>query len=129
MGEQQNREVVERLFELNQQGDLEGIGACYADDVVIEWPQSGERIEGRANAMEVLRNYPEGTPSFTPRRIRAAGDLVFAEAEGRYPDGSTWFLVIIREFRDGLIVHETDHFGQGFEAPEWRARWVTKHAH
>jgi ketosteroid isomerase-like protein len=126
MGEQENREVVERLFELNQRGDADGIFELYDEAAVIEFPQSGERIEGSKNALEVLRNYPEGTPSFTPRRIRAAGDLVIAEADGRYPDGSTWSLVSIREIKDGRVVHEIDYFGQEFEAPEWRAQWITK---
>lgn len=126
MGEQENREVVERLFELNQRGDADGIFELYDEAAVIEFPQSGERIEGSKNALEVFRNYPEGTPSFTPRRIRAAGDLVIAEADGRYPDGSTWSLVSIREIKDGRVVHEIDYFGQEFEAPEWRAQWITK---
>jgi ketosteroid isomerase-like protein len=126
MGEQENRELVERLFELNQRGDADGIFELYDQAAVIEFPQSGERIEGSKNALEVFRNYPEGTPSFTPRRIRAAGDLVIAEADGRYPDGSTWSLVSIREIKDGRVVHEIDYFGQEFEAPEWRAQWITK---
>lgn len=126
MGEQENRQVVEQLFELNRTGDVDGILALYADDVVIEWPQSGEKIEGSKNALEVLSNYPEGTPMFRPRRIRAAGDRVIAEADAIYPDGSRWFLVSIRQLTDGLVVHETDYFGQEFEAPEWRAQWVTK---
>jgi ketosteroid isomerase-like protein len=126
MGEQENRELVERLFELNQRGDADGIFELYDQAAVIEFPQSGERIEGSKNALEVFRNYPEGTPSFTPRRIRAAEDLVIAEADGRYPDGSTWFLVSIREIKDGRVVHEIDYFGQEFEAPEWRAQWITK---
>lgn len=126
MGERENREVVERLFELNQKGDADGIFEHYGDDVVIEFPQSREKIEGSKNALEVFRNYPEGSPSFTPRRVRAAGDIVIAEADGLYPDGSTWFLVSVRELRHGRIVHETDYFSQEFEAPEWRADWVTK---
>jgi len=126
MGEQEIRQTVERMFELSQKGDAEGIIEHYADDVVIEFPQSGEQIEGSKNALEVLRNYPEGTPSFTPRRIRVAGDLAVAEHQGQYPDGSIWFVVTIREFEDGRVVHEADYFSQGFEAPEWRSDWVTQ---
>ncbi len=126
MSEQENRGIVERMFDLTQKGDMEGVVQHYSEDVVIEYPQSGEKIEGRKNALEVYRNFPEGSPSFALRKVRVAGDLVVAEHDGEYPDGSTWFATSIYEIKDGEVVRETDYFSQGFEAPEWRAQWVTK---
>jgi hypothetical protein len=28
------------------------------------------------------------------------------------------------EFKDGKVVHETQYFGDPFDPPAWRARWV-----
>jgi ketosteroid isomerase-like protein len=126
MGEQENRAMIERVFDLTQKGDMEAVVQAYHDDVVIEYPQSGEKIEGRKNALAVYTNFPEGTPSFTLREVRTSGDLAIAEHDGEYPDGSTWFATSIYEIRDGKVVRETDYFSQGFEAPEWRTQRVTK---
>jgi ketosteroid isomerase-like protein len=126
MGEQENRAMIERVFDLTQKGDMEAVVQAYHDDVVIEYPQSGEKIEGRKNALAVYTNFPEGTPSFTLREVRTSGDLAIAEHDGEYPDGSTWFATSIYEIRDAKVVRETDYFSQGFEAPEWRTQWVTK---
>jgi hypothetical protein len=32
--------------------------------------------------------------------------------------------VSIMEFRNGKVVHETQYFGDRFEAPAWRRQWV-----
>lgn len=126
MSEQGNRAVVEQMAKLTQDGRLEEVVEHYHDDVVVEYPQSGERVEGKENIREVYRNFPEGSPTFTPREIRTAGDLVISESTGEYGDGSTWFATSILQFRDGKVARETSYFGQTFPAPEWRAKWVTK---
>jgi hypothetical protein len=28
------------------------------------------------------------------------------------------------EFSNGKVIHETQYFGDPFEAPRWRAKWV-----
>jgi hypothetical protein len=40
-----------------------------------------------------------------------------------YDGGPKNFGVSIQEFRDERIVRETIYVAQGFEAPEWRAKW------
>jgi ketosteroid isomerase-like protein len=126
MDEQGNRAVVERIGDLYAKGDLDGLFDLYHDDVVLDWPQSGERIVGKANCINVFRNYPGGQPKPTTRGIRVSGDLAVGEAIAEYPDGSTWYLTLIFELRDGKVARETDYFSQAFEAPEWRAQWVEK---
>jgi ketosteroid isomerase-like protein len=126
MSEAENRILVERMFGLTEKGDLQGVVDSYHEDIVVEYPQSGERVAGRQNILEVYRNFPEGSPKFTIREIRAGGDLVVAEHGGEYPDGSQWFVASIYEVKDGKVVRETDYFSQSFEAPQWRAQWVQK---
>jgi hypothetical protein len=98
-------------------------GAC--DDVVIEWPQSGEVIRGKQNIRELRLARPTAQPTATLRRIIGSGDLwatemVFDYAEDRF------YTVLIHEYRDGLVVRETCYFAAPFEALAWRAQWVDR---
>jgi len=45
-----------------------------------------------------------------------------------YPNGETWHIVSLIEFRDGKISKITSYFGAPFEAPAWRAPYVEKAA-
>jgi ketosteroid isomerase-like protein len=124
MGAEENRQTVERLWQLMEKQDWGAAGALLHDDFVQEWPQSGERIRGRDNAMAINQNYP-GFPTSTVGRILAAGDLVTSQVVLDY-GGQIYHGISIFEFRDGLIVRETDYFAQPFQAPSWRARWVER---
>ncbi len=126
MGENENRQVVERFAELAEKKDWEATADLFHDDIVIEWPQSGERISGKDACLAVYQNYPGGQPRLRLRRATASGDVVVAESDIDYPDGSTWLGVGIFEVRDGKIAREVDYFAQPFEAPEWRAQFVDR---
>ena len=125
MAETTNRETVERVIQgLNTQ-DLDLFHAQFHDDAVMEYPQSGERIIGAANRRAVYGAFP-GLPKVEPRRLRASGNLVVAEATLDYGDGAEWQAVFVFELRDGLIVRETAWWPQPFDAAEWRAEWVER---
>jgi ketosteroid isomerase-like protein len=124
MGTEENKQVVERLWNLMEKQDWSAAGELLHDDFVQEWPQSGERIRGRQNAMAINQNYP-GFPSQTLGRVLAAGDLVTSEVTLDY-GGQVYQGVSIFEFRDGKIAKETDYFAQPFGAPAWRAQWVER---
>jgi hypothetical protein len=94
----------------------------YAEDAVLEFPQSGERFEGKRNFLEWRRAYPADV-EFAVRRIRGGGNLWVAEVSVRYDGGEWQFGVSILEFRDGSVVHETIYGAPGWEAPDWRAPW------
>jgi hypothetical protein len=96
------------------------------EDFVQEWPQSGERIVGRDNAIAINQNFPGGVPSMRFRRTLAGGDLAVLEVELTYADGSRYLGVSVIELRDGKVVRETDYFAQPFQAPQWRAQWVQR---
>ncbi len=125
MGEQENRQTVEQVYNLLAKQDWNGLQQYYHQDFVQEWPQSGERIRGFINSMAINQSYPD-YPKIESRRIIASGDLVTAEGTLTYPEAGTYQSVAIFEFRDGKIVRETDYFAQPFEAPEWRSKWVEK---
>ena len=90
-----------------------------AEDVVETYPQSGERLEGRA-AERAMHEAFSGSPTFTIRRILRDGDLAVVELDERYADGSVWKTAFILELRDGLIAGLTGYFGEPFAAPAWR---------
>jgi ketosteroid isomerase-like protein len=126
MDERDARQVAENLWKALQAGDWEAAGRCLHDDFVQEWPQSGERIVGRDNAIAVERHFPGGLPTMRFRRTLAGGDLAVVEVELTYADGSRYLGVGVLELRDGKVVKQTDYYAQPFEAPEWRARWVER---
>jgi ketosteroid isomerase-like protein len=124
MDERDARQVAEKLWKALQVGDWETAAGCLHDDFVQEWPQSGERIVGRDNAIAIEQSFPGGLPTMRFRRTLSGGDLAVLEFELTYADGSRYLGASILEFRDGKVVRETDYYSQPFQAPEWRARWV-----
>jgi hypothetical protein len=100
-----------------------------AEDMVQEWPQSGERIRGRDNIAAVNENYPAGSgtnPKASLRRIVEPGQAWVIESVIDYGDGVPVSAVSIIETKDGKIVRQTDYFANPFEAPAWRSQWVEK---
>lgn len=94
----------------------------YRDDAVLEFPQSGERFVGVANFREWRSGYPAST-SFEIREVRGAGDLWIAEGTITYDDGPRNLAVSILELRGEKIARESIYVSEGWDAPEWRARW------
>ena len=126
MDERDAGQVAEKLWRALQAGDWDAAGGCLHDDFVQEWPQSGERIVGRDNALAIERSFPGGLPAMRFRRTVADGDLAVLEVELTYADGSRYLGVSVMELRDGKVVKETDYYAQPFPAPAWRARWVER---
>jgi hypothetical protein len=118
-----NRIALDRHWTASAGGDLEVEHQIYADDVLCEYPQSGEKIRGRHN-LQALRGHHPGKPSgFKIRRIVGTGDLWVTEYAIEYGT-SAYQTVSIMEFRDGRVVHETQYFAEPFEPPAWRSQWV-----
>jgi ketosteroid isomerase-like protein len=123
MQEDQIRDTLDQHWAASASGDLDAEHDIYADDAVCEYPQSGERIIGRAN-LQALRGHHPGKPSgFNVRRILGNGDVWISEYTITY-QGRAAFTVSIMEFRDGKVIHETQYFADPFEAPGWRSQWV-----
>jgi ketosteroid isomerase-like protein len=123
MGEHENRKVIERLIQCINDQQVELMDELFHEDAVMDWPQSGEQIVGGDNRRAVYQAFPR-LPVITARRMLAAGDLVVAEASLDY-GGPTYLTVFIFEFRAGMIARETAYWAEPFDAPDWRAQWVT----
>lgn len=96
----------------------------YAEDAVVEWPQGGERLRGRANIIGFRSTYP-ARQRFELHRTSGCGDLWVNEYTIHYDDRPV-MAVGIMEFRDGRVVRERIYFGDPWEPPDWRARWVER---
>jgi hypothetical protein len=83
-------------------------------DAVLEYPQSGERIRGRAN-IGASRVAQPSTKRFTVRRMLGGGDLWISELVLTY-DGQPFYVVSIMEFEGGEVVRETQYFSEPFRA-------------
>ncbi|NEE00174.1 nuclear transport factor 2 family protein [Phytoactinopolyspora halotolerans] len=102
-----------------------GHAGLVAEDVVIEWPVSRERIVGRQNFVAVNSEYPEGW-SIRVLRIVVDGDEVVSEVEvphvglGVFRTASFWTV------GDGVITNGREYWTSlgGDPAPEWRAAYV-----
>jgi hypothetical protein len=103
--------------------DQDVVHEIYHDDVVLEFPQGGERLVGRTNVRAMRDAYPSG-PALRTERIRGSGDLWVAENVITYDATRSMHTVNIMEFRDGKVVRETIYFGDPWEPPAWRAQWV-----
>ena len=119
-------QVAEAVWRALGAGDWDAASRYLHGDFVQEWPQSGERIVGRDNALAINQNFPGGLPTMRFRRTLAGGDLAVLEVELIYADGSRYLGVSVIELRDGKVVRETDYFAQPFQAPQWRAQWVQR---
>jgi ketosteroid isomerase-like protein len=122
MDEEAVRAALQHYFDYSGAGDEDRASEIYHEDAVLEFPQSGERFEGVENFREWRRLYPAKV-EFEIRRARGRDDLWVVEVLVRY-DGGPWnHGVDIVEFRGDKVSRETIYYGEGWEAPEWRARW------
>lgn len=97
----------------------------FADDAIIEWPQSGERIRGKQNIIALHEAAPFAV-DIAVRRTIGSGDLWLTETTISYDGARPTKAVFIMEFRDGKVFRETDYFGEPFDPPEYRSGWVER---
>ena len=124
MNNQEMRAILDRYWEATVALDLDGVDEFYHDDVVVEFPQSGERIRGRHNIYELRAHYPAKV-AFEILRTRGEGKLWITELIITY-DGRPVYVVTVMEFRDGKVAHETHYYADPFEPPKWRSQWVER---
>jgi hypothetical protein len=95
----------------------------YAEDAVLEFPQGGERIRGKAHIIAFRTAYPARV-EFDLRRTVGQGSLWVNEGVIRYDGQRPHHFVGIMEFRGDKVVRETIYFGEPWDPPAWRAQWV-----
>ncbi len=127
-----NDEMAARIRDVYEIGDMEAFSKAQyemsAEDVINEFPQSGERFRGRDKIAAMNRSYSGSTgtaPKSTLRRILKPGEAWVIEATIDYGDGTPVSAIsIIETTPDGKVVKQTDYFANPFEAPAWRRQYA-----
>ncbi|MFD9438127.1 nuclear transport factor 2 family protein [Streptomyces sp. NPDC060006] len=120
-------QTAEALWNRVQARDWTGVGELLADDVVVEWPISGERIVGRENYVRVNAEYPEGW-TIKVLRILVDGDEVVSEVEVPHETMGVFRVAAFWTVNEGRVVRGREYWTElGSEpAPEWRAAYVER---
>ncbi|RPI72890.1 MAG: nuclear transport factor 2 family protein [Ignavibacteriales bacterium] len=116
-------EVINSLITAINTKDLKALDKVFSEDVIMEWPQSGERIKGNKNRSEIYKGF-QSLPTVKANRIQGSGDLWILEASLDYGDNDKYQCIFIFEIKDGLIFKEIAYWSKPFPAPEWRKPWV-----
>jgi len=118
------RAALDQHWSASDANDFDAEHSIYHEDAVLEYPQSGERIRGRANIKDSRAKQPS-EKRFTVRRIIGGGDLWITEYILSY-DGRPSFTVSIMEFNGNKVARETQYFADPFDAAAWRAQLVER---
>jgi hypothetical protein len=115
----ETRARIAEHWTASELGDIDTEHAIYAEDAILDYPQSGERFRGRATIAAQRGAHP-AERHFAVRCVRGGGDLWVSECVITY-DGVATCSVSIMAFAGGLVVHETQYFAAPFPAPPSRA--------
>lgn len=122
MTDAERRSAIQQHWDASNDADMDAVHAIYSDDVIVDFPQSGEQIRGKQKLQGFRASYPAQL-DFSIRRIVGQGGLWITEYVIRY-DGNPVSTVSIMEFGDDEVVRETLYFADPLDPPEWRAEWV-----
>src|ERR1700684_941819 len=118
-GDSGTRARIEEHWTASESGDSDTEHAIYAEDGILDYPQSGERFRGRSKIQAQRGGHP-AERHFRGLRIRGGGDLWVSECVITY-DGAPTYSVSVMEFTGDLVTHETQYFADPFTAPASRA--------
>ncbi|HST26114.1 MAG TPA: nuclear transport factor 2 family protein [Gaiellaceae bacterium] len=121
-------EIVRALWDRIQARDWDGAGELLAEEVVVDWPQTRERIRGRENVIAVNRHYPEGW-TIRVLRVLQEGDRAASEVAVDHVDHGTFLAASFFEVANGQIVRATDYWVDppSGDPPAWRSQWVERY--
>jgi ketosteroid isomerase-like protein len=122
------RKIIQELWDRTQARDWAGVAELLADDLVVEWPVSGERIVGPENYITINAEYPQGW-AINVLRIAADGDVVVSEVEVPHePLGEVFRVASFWTVRDGKIAAGREYWTSlgADPSPEWRAAYVQR---
>jgi limonene-1,2-epoxide hydrolase len=118
--------VVREFWRLMNTNDFHAVKAVLAPELLVEWPQSGERIRGPENFALINAEYPAtGRWRFSINRLVASGDEVVTQVS--LTDGSqsaepvSFFTV-----RAGRIVHMVEYWPEPFAPAANRSHRVER---
>jgi ketosteroid isomerase-like protein len=118
--------LVAELWRQIEARNWDGVGDLLAEDFVMEWPHSRERIRGRHNFVELNRNFPEGW-SIEVLRIVGEEKLAVSEIRVPHPELGVHYAVSFFAVEDGRLARAREYWveeGHQTEPPSDRSQWV-----
>ena len=119
-------EVVQEFWRLMATNDFYAVATVLADDFVLDWPQSKERIRGAANFAGLNTAYPaQGPWVFTINRVVANGHDAVSDVcvtDGALSARAISFFTV----EGGKISHIQEFWPQPYEAPFDRTQFVER---
>ncbi|WP_425258435.1 nuclear transport factor 2 family protein [Rubrivivax sp. RP6-9] len=120
--------IVRAFWRLMATNDFHAVTALLAEDFVLDWPQSGERIRGPENFARVNAEYPtEGVWKFALRRLVAQGRDVVTHVE--VTDGKqSGEAISFFQLHDGKVRSIVEYWPDPFEPAAHRRHLVERRA-
>jgi len=119
-----SEQVIRRFWELMASNDFESVAEVLAEDFVLDWPQSKERIRGSENFALMNQEYPAHGPwTFTINRIvcgGAEGVTDVSISDGTQKARAVSFFSISGD----KIKHLVEYWPEPYAAPASRAHLV-----
>ncbi len=119
-------DVVRTFWELMASNDFYSAGEVLAEDFVMEWPQSGERIRGAERFARMNSEYPAKGPwRFRVNRLVAGESEVVTQVSvtdgEQHAEPVSFFTV-----EDGRITRLVEYWPEPFAAAENRRHLVER---
>jgi ketosteroid isomerase-like protein len=117
-------EIIKEFYKRMNANDFRLASQMLVEDYVLEWPQSNERIRGRASFVAVNEEYPAGGRwSFAINRI--VGNATEVVSDVSVTDGTQMARAItFSTVQDGQIVKQVEYWPDNYEAPQNRKHLV-----
>ena len=117
-------DVIQELWTRIEARDWTGVGELLAEDAVVEWPVTGERIVGRKNYLAVNSEYPEGWSIHVLRVTGGApgSDQAVSEVEVPHSELGVFRAASFWTVREGRVTAAREYWTDlgGEQPPAWR---------
>ena len=119
-------EIIREFYQRMNSNDFQAAAELLSEDYILEWPQSRERIRGRANFVAVNVEYPAYGPwRFTTNHIVASVTEVVSDVS--ITDGTQMARAItFHTVQAGLIIKQVEFWPENYPAPENRRHLVER---
>ncbi|HEU5295486.1 MAG TPA: nuclear transport factor 2 family protein [Burkholderiaceae bacterium] len=112
--------VVSEFWRLMASNEFASVKAVLSPGLVVEWPQSNERIRGAENFVSVNEQYPTtGRWQFKVNRLIAEGSVVVTQVsitDGKQNAEPVSFFTV----EGGKITHLLEYWPEPYVAPDNR---------
>jgi len=122
MDDDEVRAALEHHWAASDADDSVAEHELYAEDAILEYPQSRERIRGRQKIQASRMAQPDKKRFFL-KRILGAGGLWVSELLLTYGD-QPFHVVSVMEVAGDKVVRETQYFAEPFEPGASRRQWT-----